>query len=64
MTSWLNDTENLMANQKLPSADHKVVKEQLAAQKVNFFDKFDSFLFIAFHFLASAKINRRQTADR
>lgn len=31
---WLEDTEELVSNQKPPSADYKVVKAQLQEQKV------------------------------
>lgn len=31
---WLEDTEDLVSNQKPPSADYKVVKAQLQEQKV------------------------------
>lgn len=34
---WLTDTEEMVANQKPPSADYKVVKAQLQEQKVNDF---------------------------
>lgn len=35
LAKWLTDTEELVANQKPPSADYKVVKAQLQEQKVN-----------------------------
>lgn len=34
LAKWLTDTEDLVANQKPPSADYKVVKAQLQEQKV------------------------------
>lgn len=34
---WLTDTEELVSNQKPPSADYKVVKAQLQEQKVHYF---------------------------
>lgn len=34
LDKWLTDTEELVANQKPPSADYKVVKAQLQEQKV------------------------------
>lgn len=33
---WLEDTEEMVANQKPPSADYKVVKAQLQEQKVSY----------------------------
>lgn len=33
--SWLIDTEDLVANQKPPSAEFKVVKAQIQEQKVS-----------------------------
>lgn len=35
LLSWLTDTEELMANQKPPSAEFKVVKAQIQEQKVS-----------------------------
>lgn len=35
LLSWLNDTEDLIANQKPPSAEYKVVKAQIQEQKVH-----------------------------
>lgn len=35
LLSWLIDTEDLVANQKPPSAEFKVVKAQIQEQKVN-----------------------------
>lgn len=35
LAKWLTDTEELVANQKPPSADYKVVKAQLQEQKVS-----------------------------
>lgn len=32
--TWLKETEEMVANQKAPSADYKVVKAQLQEQKV------------------------------
>lgn len=34
LLSWLTDTEDLIANQKPPSAEYKVVKAQIQEQKV------------------------------
>ncbi|KAG8451599.1 hypothetical protein GDO86_003700 [Hymenochirus boettgeri] len=34
LLSWLNDTEDLIANQKPPSAEYKVVKAQIQEQKL------------------------------
>lgn len=34
LAKWLTDTEEMVANQKPPSADYKVVKAQLQEQKV------------------------------
>ncbi|XP_043919283.1 dystonin isoform X2 [Protopterus annectens] len=34
LQSWLNDTEELVSNQKLPSAEFKVVKAQIQEQKL------------------------------
>ena len=34
LLSWLAETEDLVANQKAPSPEHKVVKAQLQEQKV------------------------------
>lgn len=34
LAKWLTDTEDMVANQKPPSADYKVVKAQLQEQKV------------------------------
>lgn len=34
LAKWLADTEEMVANQKPPSADYKVVKAQLQEQKV------------------------------
>lgn len=34
LLSWLNDTEELVANQKPPSAEYRVVKAQIQEQKV------------------------------
>ena len=34
LEKWLTDTEEMVANQKPPSADYKVVKAQLQEQKV------------------------------
>lgn len=34
LLSWLADTEELIANQKPPSAEYKVVKAQIQEQKV------------------------------
>lgn len=34
LSKWLADTEEMVANQKPPSADYKVVKAQLQEQKV------------------------------
>ncbi|UXI17137.1 cathepsin O-like cysteine peptidase protein [Sarcoptes scabiei] len=31
---WLNDTENMLANQKPPSSDHKVLKSQIQEQQL------------------------------
>lgn len=36
LLSWLTDTEDLIANQKPPSAEYKVVKAQIQEQKVSF----------------------------
>jgi len=36
LAKWLSDTEEMVANQKPPSADYKVVKAQLQEQKVRF----------------------------
>jgi dystonin len=36
LAKWLTDTEEMVANQKPPSADYKVVKAQLQEQKVNY----------------------------
>lgn len=36
LLSWLTDTEELVANQKPPSAEFKVVKAQIQEQKVSF----------------------------
>lgn len=36
LAKWLTDTEEMVANQKPPSADYKVVKAQLQEQKVTF----------------------------
>ena len=33
LSKWLSDTEEMVANQKPPSADYKVVKAQLQEQK-------------------------------
>lgn len=35
LLSWLADTEELIANQKPPSAEYKVVKAQIQEQKVS-----------------------------
>ena len=35
LAKWLTDTEEMVANQKPPSADYKVVKAQLQEQKVS-----------------------------
>lgn len=35
LLSWLTDTEELIANQKPPSAEYKVVKAQIQEQKVS-----------------------------
>lgn len=35
LLSWLTDTEELVANQKPPSAEFKVVKAQIQEQKVS-----------------------------
>lgn len=35
LSKWLSDTEEMVANQRPPSADYKVVKAQLQEQKVN-----------------------------
>lgn len=35
LLSWMADTEELVANQKPPSAEFKVVKAQIQEQKVN-----------------------------
>jgi len=35
LLSWLIDTEDLVANQKPPSAEFKVVKAQIQEQKVS-----------------------------
>lgn len=37
LAKWLTDTEEMVANQKPPSADYKVVKAQLQEQKVKFY---------------------------
>lgn len=34
LLSWLSDTEELVANQKPPSAEYRVVKAQIQEQKV------------------------------
>lgn len=34
LLSWLRDTEELVANQKPPSAEYRVVKAQIQEQKV------------------------------
>ncbi|VDP49595.1 unnamed protein product [Soboliphyme baturini] len=34
LRAWLEDTEELMANQKSPSSDHRVLKAQLEEQKL------------------------------
>ncbi len=34
LSAWLEDTEELVSNQKPPSPDHKVVKAQLQEQKL------------------------------
>lgn len=34
LSKWLSDTEEMVANQRAPSADYKVVKAQLQEQKV------------------------------
>jgi len=39
LAKWLTDTEEMVANQKPPSADYKVVKAQLQEQKVCFLYK-------------------------
>lgn len=36
LEKWLADTEDMVNNQKPPSADYKVVKAQLQEQKVHF----------------------------
>lgn len=35
LEKWLSDTEDMVHNQKPPSADYKVVKAQLQEQKVS-----------------------------
>jgi len=35
LLSWLTDTEELISNQKPPSAEYKVVKAQIQEQKVS-----------------------------
>lgn len=35
LSKWLSDTEEMVANQRPPSADYKVVKAQLQEQKVS-----------------------------
>lgn len=35
LLSWLADTEELISNQKPPSAEYKVVKAQIQEQKVS-----------------------------
>ena len=35
LLSWMGDTEELVANQKAPSAEFKVVKAQIQEQKVS-----------------------------
>ena len=35
LLSWLSDTEELVANQKPPSAEYRVVKAQIQEQKVS-----------------------------
>lgn len=35
LLSWLTDTEELVANQKPPSAEYRVVKAQIQEQKVH-----------------------------
>lgn len=37
LLSWLSDTEELIANQKPPSAEYRVVKAQIQEQKVRFY---------------------------
>ena len=36
LARWLSDTEEMVANQRPPSADYNVVKAQLQEQKVSF----------------------------
>lgn len=36
LLSWLSDTEELIVNQKPPSAEYRVVKAQIQEQKVTF----------------------------
>lgn len=36
LLSWLSDTEELIVNQKPPSAEYRVVKAQIQEQKVRF----------------------------
>lgn len=46
LAKWLSDTEEMVANQKPPSADYKVVKAQLQEQKVKYNLQISFFLFL------------------
>lgn len=52
LEKWLADTEDMVNNQKPPSADYKVVKAQLQEQKVGtteLIELFNTFTFVLFY---------------